>query len=88
MPRKYERSWTSPEHSPEEELAGWIEMHIMGPFQQQSLHAAMSEGQLHFGKGQNHGRPFFSPHPTRDNGKPLPQADVETATLQPKEDPA
>jgi len=49
----------------------------------------MSEGQLHFGKGQNHGRPFLSPHPTRGQWQAtVPQADVETATLQPKEDPA
>jgi hypothetical protein len=49
----------------------------------------MSEGQLHFGKGQNHGRHFLSPHPTRGQWQAtVPQADVETATLRPKEDPA
>lgn len=85
MPRKYERPWTSPEHSPEEELAGWIEMHIVSPFQQQFLHATMSEDNCISEKVRTMDDLSLAHTRHEDNGKPLPQADVETATLQPKE---
>lgn len=72
----------------EEELAGWIEMHIMSPFQHIPARKHVQRT-VTFRKGQNQGRPFFSPHPTRGQWQAtVPQADVETATLQPKQDQA
>lgn len=55
----------------EEELAGWIEMHIMSPFQQQFLHANMSEDHCISEKVRTMDDLSLVHTQQEDNGKPL-----------------